>query len=59
MSTIPVDEIKPAPPQRERRPEWLKVRAPWGEEFNRVHALMRGLTLHTVCEEAHCPNIGE
>jgi lipoic acid synthetase len=32
---------------------------PAGEEYNRVRGLMRGLSLHTVCEEAHCPNIGE
>jgi lipoic acid synthetase len=59
MSTIAIDEIKPTAPQRERRPEWLKVRAPWGEEYNRVRGLMHGLSLHTVCEEARCPNVGE
>ena len=42
-----------------RRPEWLRVRAPQGPEYDRLQDLMRGLTLHTVCEEASCPNIGE
>jgi lipoic acid synthetase len=44
---------------RERKPEWLKVRAPGSPNYLRLRELMRGLKLHTVCEEAHCPNIGE
>ncbi len=44
---------------RERKPPWLKVRAPGGPNYLRVQGLMRGLALHTICEEAHCPNIGE
>jgi lipoic acid synthetase len=59
MSTGSAEETKPVAAVRERRPDWLRVRAPWGEDYNRVRALMRGMTLHTVCEEAHCPNIGE
>jgi len=43
----------------ERRPEWLKVRAPGGDDYHQVKGLLRTLGLHTVCEEAHCPNIGE
>ncbi len=43
----------------ERRPEWLKVRAPAGENYKGLKQLMRGQSLHTVCEEARCPNIGE
>ena len=42
-----------------RRPEWLKVRLPAGPTFSRLQNLMREENLHTVCEEAHCPNIGE
>jgi lipoic acid synthetase len=42
-----------------RRPEWLKVRAPGGENYEDVVALVREQRLHTVCEEARCPNIGE
>ena len=41
------------------RPEWIRARAPVGEGYERLVGLMRGLDLHTVCEEAHCPNIGE
>ncbi|MGI9076171.1 MAG: lipoyl synthase [Gemmatimonadaceae bacterium] len=43
----------------ERKPSWLKVRAPGGENYVRLKNLMRELGLHTVCEEAHCPNVGE
>jgi lipoic acid synthetase len=41
------------------RPDWIRARAPVGERYEALTALMRGLALHTVCEEAHCPNIGE
>lgn len=44
---------------RASRPEWLKVRAPGGETYAQLTTMMRSKTLHTVCEEAHCPNIGE
>ena len=43
----------------ERKPSWLKVRAPGGPQYLRLKQLMRDLDLHTVCEEAHCPNVGE
>jgi lipoyl synthase len=46
---------QPVPP----RPPWIKARAPMGEGYERLQALMRGLSLHTVCEEARCPNIGD
>ena len=42
-----------------RRPSWIKVRAPSGETYQHVQYLMRSKALHTVCEEAGCPNIGE
>jgi lipoic acid synthetase len=41
------------------RPEWIKARAPMGEEYERLRGVMRDLALHTVCEEARCPNIGD
>jgi len=44
---------------RQAKPEWLKVRAPGSENYLRLKGLMRTLGLHTVCEEANCPNIGE
>ncbi len=42
-----------------KRPEWLKVRMPSGKNYVELKTLMRDLDLHTVCEEARCPNIGE
>jgi lipoic acid synthetase len=45
---------KPAP-----KPEWLKARAPVGDNYHDLKKLARSLNLHTVCESAHCPNIGE
>ncbi|MFH1487023.1 MAG: lipoyl synthase [Chloroflexota bacterium] len=44
---------------RSRLPAWLKVRFPAGAEYVQMKGLLRGAALHTVCEEAHCPNIGE
>jgi len=51
---IDVAPKKPAP-----KPEWLKARAPVGENYHNLKKLARDLNLHTVCESAHCPNIGE
>jgi len=42
-----------------RHPEWIKVRAPTSPEYFRTKALLAELRLHTVCQEAYCPNIGE
>jgi lipoic acid synthetase len=44
---------------REPKPPWLKVRFPGGERYTHIKSLLREQELHTVCEEAHCPNIGE
>ncbi len=55
--SLPVISADPLPP--ERKPAWLKVRAPGGPTYMRLKALMREWNLHTVCEEARCPNIGE
>ena len=41
------------------KPDWLKVKAPGSQNYLRLHKLLNDLNLHTVCEEAHCPNIGE
>ena len=43
----------------ERKPEWLRVRPPSGENYRHLKTLFRSLDLHTVCEEAHCPNVWE
>ncbi|MCJ7823695.1 MAG: lipoyl synthase [Anaerolineales bacterium] len=45
--------------QPRRRPEWIKVRAPSGETYEWLRGMMRSKSLHTVCEEARCPNMGE
>jgi lipoic acid synthetase len=46
-------------PERQRKPDWIRVRAPVGNAFSETRRLMRDLNLNTVCEEAACPNIGE
>src|SRR5579871_3744241 len=51
-------QIQPSIP-RLPRPDWLRVRLPGGENYYELKGLMRGLGLHTVCEEARCPNLGE
>ena len=48
-----------AEPLPERKPSWLKVKAPGGPNYLRLKTMMREMDLHSVCEEAHCPNIGE
>ncbi len=47
------------PPQAAHKPSWLKVRLPSGAEYSRLKGNFRGLKLHTVCEEARCPNLAE
>jgi len=42
-----------------RKPEWLRIKLNQNDEYWRLKSLMRGQTLHTVCEEAFCPNLGE
>ncbi len=52
-------QIDIGPRQPAPKPEWLKARAPMGENYHALKRLARGLNLHTVCESAQCPNIGE
>jgi lipoyl synthase len=52
-------QIELAPPQRVPKPSWLRAKAPSGDNFHDLKKLARGLGLHTVCESAQCPNIGE
>ena len=52
-------QIEPARRTPAPKPEWLKTRAPMGENYHELKRLARSLGLHTVCESAHCPNIGE
>lgn len=52
-------QIELTPPLRQPKPVWLKAKAPAGQNFHQLKKLARGLGLHTVCESAQCPNIGE
>ena len=52
-------QIELGPPIRQPKPEWLRAKAPVGDNFHNLKKLARGLGLHTVCESAQCPNIGE
>jgi lipoic acid synthetase len=68
---IPLTPAQPSPPASAKatadppkhrvggKPDWLKVRAPGSPSYLRLKRIMRDLNLHTVCEEAQCPNIGE
>lgn len=58
-SAPPVAEAPAPPAPRARRPEWLRAKMPAGPNYEDVRDLMREQRLHTVCEEARCPNIGE
>lgn len=61
LEAIPAPDSGPAPGQLTpgRRPEWLRVRATDSPKYRELKGLFRGKSLHTVCEEAMCPNIGE
>ena len=56
---LPFRQQKSGLPGSHGRPEWLKAKVPGGEGYRDIKGTMRGLGLHTVCEEARCPNIGE
>jgi lipoyl synthase len=60
MAGVPqLVQIDVGPPVRQAKPDWLKAKAPVGDNFHHLKRLARGLGLHTVCESAQCPNIGE
>tara|TARA_A100001391_G_scaffold129559_2_gene88725 strand:- start:6542 stop:7477 length:936 start_codon:yes stop_codon:yes gene_type:complete len=55
-----MNDLSPASnPERQRKPDWIRVKAPVSKGYNETRKLMRNLGLNTVCEEAACPNIGE
>jgi len=56
MDLVQISPLRATPAPK---PEWLKTRAPAGENYHDLKRLARSLGLHTVCESAHCPNIGE
>jgi lipoic acid synthetase len=59
MSELIIQEITAQPEPRVRKPEWLKARVPGGEHYSSLRRLIDDRKLHTVCEEARCPNMGE
>jgi len=59
MTELMPNDPASIPPTRLPRPAWLKARAPTGEDYQDVYRLMREQRLNTVCEAAHCPNMGE
>jgi lipoic acid synthetase len=59
MATPELIQIDLAPRVRTPKPAWLRAKAPMGENYHNLKKLARGLNLHTVCESAQCPNIGE
>ena len=59
MATPDLIQIDIAPRTRAPKPSWLRAKAPMGENYHNLKKLARGLNLHTVCESAQCPNIGE
>lgn len=59
MSELIIQEIPIEPAPRVRKPEWLKARVPGGEQYSTLRRLIDDRKLHTVCEEARCPNMGE
>jgi len=58
-TSVELVQIELAPKPREPKPAWLRARAPMGENYHELKKLARTLDLHTVCESAQCPNIGE
>jgi len=54
-----VETVDQARPERNRKPDWIRVKAPGSKGYGETRQLMRDLKLNTVCEEAACPNIGE
>ena len=60
-----IDQDRPLSPSEAKKvtplkkPEWLKIRPPAGENYQQIKKLLRERNLHTVCEEAHCPNVAE
>lgn len=58
MLELPILDNKPAP-ERPKRPDWLKVRLPMGENYRNVRSIVDEFNLHTICQSGSCPNMGE
>jgi lipoic acid synthetase len=59
MNDLAPQSVPGTPEPRQRKPDWIRVKAPTSKAYGETRDLMRGLGLNTVCEEAACPNIGE
>lgn len=59
MLELPILDNKPAPSTRPKRPDWLKVRLPMGENYRHVRDIVDEFQLHTICQSGNCPNMGE
>ena len=59
MATSELIQIQTVSAAPAPKPRWLRAKAPMGEQYHELKKLARGLDLNTVCESAHCPNIGE
>ena len=56
---LPVVDAPPAPNMRSNRPDWLRVKLPYGQTYKNVSDIIDTHSLHTVCQSARCPNMGE
>ena len=59
VAAVPASPAADGSTALRRHPDWIRARMPSGENYHDLKGLLRGLSLNTVCEEAHCPNIGE
>jgi len=59
MIELPIADAKPVNDMRPKRPEWLKVRLPMGENYRQVRSIVDDFKLHTICQSGNCPNMGE
>lgn len=59
MLELPIVENTTTPSGRPKRPEWLKVRLPMGENYRNVRGIVDEFNLHTICQSGNCPNMGE
>lgn len=59
MIELPIINEKPKKPKRAKKPDWLRVKLPNGENFRKVSSIVNDNKLHTICQSGHCPNMGE
>ena len=54
-----IEELNPVTVEKPRKPSWLRVKLPIGEEYRQVRQIVDTHKLHTICESGNCPNMGE